>query len=322
MIQNVLIVGCGTMGSAIGVCAAAAGNKVVYYDNGSDFPQNIKNRTNGLLDELLSYDLIPASDLDAIKARLESCADLCAAVSHADLIIEAIYENLEAKQKLFTELDAFADPSIPILSNTSGLRITDISSQMRYPERALAAHFWLPAHLIPLVEIVIGDRSSPELAERIKEILMGWGKTPVIVKKDLPGQLANRILQAVIREAVNIVETGLASPEDVDKAIQIGMALRFPVWGPLEHVDAVGFDICKSVQDTVLPEISDRKQASPLFAEMMTAGHSGVKSGEGFYDWTTKDINTLVKRRNDFIVFALKQIKQSHLSADLELNKE
>jgi len=104
----------------------------------------------------------------------------------------------------------------------------------------------------------------------------------------------------------------LASPEDVDKAIQMGMALRFPVWGPLEHVDAVGFDICKSVQDSVLPEISDRKQASPLFAELMANGSSGVKSGEGFYDWSTKDINALVKRRNDFIVFAIKQIKQSH----------
>jgi 3-hydroxybutyryl-CoA dehydrogenase len=312
MNKTVLIVGCGMMGSAIGVCAAAAGNTVIYYDNGANFSENVKLRTNELLEELLSYALILPSDLDAIKARLVSSTDLRAATSKADLIIEAIYENLEAKQKLFTELDALTNPSIPILSNTSGLRITDISSQMRYPERALAAHFWLPAHLIPLVEIVIGDKSSPELAERIKEILTGWGKTPVIVKKDLPGQLANRIFQAVIREAVNIVEIGLASPEDVDKAVQMGMALRFPVWGPLEHVDAVGFDICKSVQDTVLPEISDRKEASPLFAEMQAAGRSGVERGEGFYDWSKKDINALVKRRNDFIVFATKQINQSH----------
>ena len=322
MIQTVLVVGCGMMGSAIGVCAAVAGNNVVYYDTGSDIPQKIKQRTDELLAELLCYELVSASDLDAIKARLNTSADLSAAASKADLIIEAIYENLEAKQKLFKELDSLADPSTPILSNTSGLRITDISSKMQHPERTLAAHFWLPAHLIPLVEIVIGEKSSPELAEHIKEILAGWGKTPVIVKKDLPGQLANRILQAVIREAVNIVEIGLASPEDVDKAIQMGMALRFPVWGPLEHVDAVGFEICKSVQDTVLPEISDRKQASPLFAEMMDAGCSGVKSGEGFYNWSQKDINTLVKRRNDFIVFAIKQINQSHLTATPSLKKE
>jgi 3-hydroxybutyryl-CoA dehydrogenase len=322
MIQTVLVVGSGTMGSAIGVCAAVAGYRVIYYDNGTDFPQKIKQRTNELLSELLSYQLISASALDPIRSRLDTSADLRAAASSADLIIEAIYENLEAKQKIFKELDMLAGPFIPILSNTSGLRITDISSQMRHPERTLAAHFWLPAHLIPLVEIVIGEKSSPELAERIKEILTGWGKTPVIVKKDLPGQLANRILQAVIREAVNIVEIGLASPEDVDKAVQMGMALRFPVWGPLEHVDAVGFDICKSVQDAVLPEISDRKQASPLFAEMMSAGCSGVKSGEGFYNWSKRDINALIKRRNDFIVFAIKQINQSHLLANRELKKE
>ena len=322
MIQTVLVVGSGMMGTAIGVCAAVAGNHVIYYDNGTDFPQNIRLRTDELLSELLSYGLISAFEVEPIKARQHTSADLRAASSNAELIIEAIYENLEAKQKIFKELDALVDPSIPILSNTSGLRITDISSKMRYPERTLAAHFWLPAHLIPLVEIVIGDKSSPELAERIKEILIGWGKSPVIVKKDLPGQLANRILQAVIREAVNIVEIGLASPEDVDKAVQMGMALRFPVWGPLEHVDAVGFDICKSVQDTVLPEISDRKQASPLFAQMMATGSSGVKSGEGFYDWSNRDINMLVKKRNDFIVFAIKQINQSHLTTERELKKE
>lgn len=316
MVQTVLIVGSGMMGSSIGVCAAVAGNEVIFYDISPDFSKKLTPRIEGLLNQLVSYELIPASSLEGIRARICAISDLNAVVRRADLIIEAVYENLEAKQKVFKELDGLTDPSIPILSNTSGLRITDISSQMQHPERALAAHFWLPGHLIPLVEIVIGEKSSPELAEKIKTILTGWGKTPVIVKKDLPGQLANRILQAVIREAVNIVEIGLASPEDVDKAIQMGMALRFPVWGPLEHVDAVGFDICKSVQDTVLPEISDRRQASPLFAELMHAGKLGVKTGAGFYDWSSKDINALAKKRDDFIVFALKQIKKSEESAE------
>ena len=140
-------------------------------------------------------------------------------------------------------------------------------------------------------------------------MLISWGKAPVIVKKDLPGQLANRILQAVIREAVNIVETGLASPEDVDTAVKMGMALRFPVWGPLEHVDAAGLDLCCSVQNTVLPEISGRNNASPLFTSLIQNGSLGYKTGRGFYDWSKKDMNALVKRRNDFIVHALKKIK-------------
>ena len=145
----------------------------------------------------------------------------------------------------------------------------------------------------------------------MSEMLKTWGKSPVIVKRDLPGQLANRILQAVIREAVNIVEIGLASAEDVDTAIKMGMALRFPVWGPLEHVDAVGFDICGPVQDTVLPEISARQSASPLFAEKIAQGKLGYKSVEGFYDWSKKDMDALVRRRNDFIVHALKKIREN-----------
>lgn len=123
-------------------------------------------------------------------------------------------------------------------------------------------------------------------------MLTSWGKSPVIIKRDLPGQLANCILQAVIREAVNIVEIGLASPEDVDTAIKMGMAFRFPVWGPLEHVDAVGFDICSSVQNTVLPEISSRQDASPLFADNIQMGNLGHKTGKGFYDWSKKDMDT------------------------------
>ena len=168
------------------------------------------------------------------------------------------------------------------------MRITDISSKTKHPERTLTAHFWLPATLIPLVEIVIGDNSSPAVAEKVKKMLISWGKAPVIVKKDLPGQLANRILQAVIREAVNIVEIGLASPEDVDTAIKMGMALRFPVWGPLEHVDAAGVDLCCSVQNTVLPEISNRTDASPLFEKLLKEGHRGYRSGKGFYDWSKR----------------------------------
>jgi 3-hydroxybutyryl-CoA dehydrogenase len=225
------------------------------------------------------------------------------------LVIEAVFENLQIKQDVFEMLDSLLPADVPILSNTSGLRITDINSKTKHPERTLTTHFWLPAHLIPLVEIVIGDRSSPELAFKIKELLTQWGKAPVIVKKDLPGQLANRILQAVIREAVNIVESGLASPEDVDTAVKMGMALRFPVWGPLEHVDAVGMEICGSVQNTVLPEISSRTDASPMFKRFIEEGNLGYKTGIGFYDWSQKDMDALVQKRNDFIVYALKKIR-------------
>ncbi|MDR1049460.1 MAG: hypothetical protein LBL51_06855, partial [Synergistaceae bacterium] len=143
----------------------------------------------------------------------------------------------------------------------------------------------------------------------VKEELTRWGKAAVLVRKDLPGQLANRILQAVIREAVNIVEMGLASPEDVDMAVKTGMGIRFPAWGPLEHIDAVGLDLCASVQDTVLPGLSARTDAAPLLRNLAESGCLGYKTGKGIYDWSVKDMKALERRRNEFIVHALKKIR-------------
>ncbi|MCL2489633.1 MAG: 3-hydroxyacyl-CoA dehydrogenase NAD-binding domain-containing protein [Propionibacteriaceae bacterium] len=310
MRDTVLIVGAGAMGSSIGCCAAVAGNRVLFYDSDDQARQTVLDRSAQMVADLQRYGLCSPSASSAAVDNLAVASSLPDAAADAFVVIEAIYENLEAKQAVFASLDSLVPTDVPILSNTSGLRISDIAASTAHPERTLTAHFWLPAHLVPLVEIVIGDQSSPALAEQVKELLTGWGKAPVIVKRDLPGQLANRVLQAIIREAVNIVEIGLASPEDVDTAIKMGMALRFPVWGPLEHVDAVGLDLCAAVQDTVLPEISSRQQASPLFHEYIAQNNLGHKTGHGFYDWTTKSMDELVEARNDFIVFALKQIRK------------
>ncbi|MCL2463569.1 MAG: 3-hydroxyacyl-CoA dehydrogenase NAD-binding domain-containing protein [Micrococcales bacterium] len=313
--QRVLIAGAGTMGAAIGCCAAVAGNEVQFYDTSETTRGTVLERTAQRIAELENYGLCRPEAAATARARLSVAGSLEDGCRDVSLVIEAIYENLAAKQELFARLDRLVPTDVPILSNTSGLRITDIARDTAHPQRTLTAHFWLPAHLIPLVEIVVGEHSLPELAQQVKALLVGWGKSPVVVNRDLPGQLANRVLQAVIREAVNIVESGLASPEDVDTAISMGMALRFPVWGPLTHVDAVGLDVCQSVQNTVLPEISARRDASPLFAELIDHGHGGYRSGGGFYDWSVRDMAALERRRDEFIVFALKQIRAGKESA-------
>ena len=304
----VLIYGSGTMGCGIACCAALAGEPVILLSRDAAKAQKAIERVKGILEDMRGQGLCGEAEVSKALERVSATENLESVQSRVKVVIEAIYENLALKQDIFALLDDILPPEVPILSNTSGLRITDIAKKTKHPERTLTTHFWLPGNLIPLVEVVIGDQSSPELAEKIKTYLTGWGKKPVIVKRDLPGQLANRIFQAMIREAINIVEIGLASVEDVDTAIKMGMALRFPVWGPLEHVDAVGFDICESVQNTVLPEISDRKSASQLFTNMRKEGSLGHKTGKGFYDWSQKDMNALVKKRNEFIVHALKKI--------------
>ncbi len=155
----------------------------------------------------------------------------------------------------------------------------------------------------------MGEKTDEAAALRLRDVLRGWGKAPVIVRRDLPGQLANRILQAIIREATNIVAMGLASPEDVDTAVKMGMALRFPAWGPLEHIDAVGLDLALAVQESVLPGLDNEPRASEALRALADQGCLGYKTGRGFYDGQVKDMGDLAAGRDRFIIEALKILK-------------
>lgn len=304
----VVVIGSGLMGSGIASRAALAGNRTILVDTELSRAQAGRKKAYACIDELLENGMCTHEQAALAKAQIEPEADLCAALLRARLVIEAIYENLEAKQALFETVDGQVPAQVPILSNTSGLRITEIAARVQHPERTLTAHFWYPAHLVPLVEVVMSDRSSPEMAEAVRDELNGWSKAAVVVKRDQPGQLANRILQAVMREAINIVATGLASAEDVDTAVKMGMGIRFPVWGPLEHTDAVGIDLVHSTQTTVLPDIDNRPGPNPYLTKLKESGNLGYKTGKGFYDWTQKDMRALEEKRNRFIIYALKMI--------------
>jgi 3-hydroxybutyryl-CoA dehydrogenase len=297
------------MGSGIAARSSLAKNKTILVN------PNIAHAEEGLIRakihiKELEDNKLATADAAAEAINLLSCSDnLEHSLPSARLVVEAIVENLSQKQELFYRLDQMLPAEVPIVSNTSGLRITDIAANMINPERAVTGHFWFPAHIVPLVEVVAGDRSGMEVVRNVFNEFKNWGKEPVLVKKDLPGQLANRILQAIIREAVNIVAMDLASPEDVDRAVKMGMGIRFPVWGPLEHIDAVGLDLCTSVQDTVLPEISNSREAHEYIRRLVEKRELGYKTGKGIYDWSVKDMQALQAARNEFIIYALKKLQ-------------
>jgi 3-hydroxybutyryl-CoA dehydrogenase len=305
-VGRIAIIGTGLMGPGIAAVAALAGHEVALYDLDPAAATRGVAAAATNIRQLAAGGIVGEKDVDLAVARLHNDSNLDSAVTGAFWIIEAISEKLPLKQALFADIERRVGTDVIITSNTSGLRITDIARDVKTPARTATTHFWFPGHLIPLVEIVMSEHTDPAVAERLRDILVTWGKAPVIVRRDLPGQLANRILQAVIREASAIVESGLASAEDVDTAVKMGMGIRFPAWGPLEHVDTVGLELCLSVQETVLPGLYNEAHATPLFRRLLADGKAGVKAGQGFYDWTARSHADLVAERDRFLLAALK----------------
>lgn len=306
MRNSVVIIGSGMMGSSIGAMAALAGNPTILVDVSEEKVRKGREAALEAIRLRTENGLNTAHEAERAEVLLETSVRRDEALERARLVIEAIVEKLEVKQQVFAQMDALLPADVPICSNTSGLRITDIARDCRHPERTMTTHFWLPAHLVPLVEVVMGDRTDRAMAEQVQTELRTWKKAPVLVTRDLPGQLANRIFQAIIREAVAIVSSGLASAEDVDTAIGCGMAMRFPVWGPLRHLDAIGLDLGLSVQNTVLPDISTEKQANPYLAQLVADGHLGASTGEGFYHYTADEMEVCKQKRDAFIIEAVK----------------
>lgn len=245
-------------------------------------------------------------------AQISNSSDLDGVVPTVDLVIESAPENMDFKQSLFAHLDSIAKPDAVLASNTSGLSITAIASKCeRHPERVVTTHFWNPPHLMPLVEIVRGARTSDEVVHDVKELLLHCGKTPVVVKKDTPGQLGNRIQSAMMRECVHILEEGIADVEDIDLAIRNGFGLRLPEYGAFEHADAVGLDMGMAIADYITRDLSNRVGASDSMKDRVGRGELGVKSGKGFYDWSKKDWNEVRARRDGFVLDVIKRRRSS-----------
>lgn len=253
-------------------------------------------------------ELAPIARANWALEHLDESTEFDKAFAASDLVIESTPEDMAFKQDLFRRMDSIAKPEAVLASNTSGLSITAIASAVKNrPERVLTAHFWNPPHLMPLVEIVRGEKTDPAVAIGLRDFLRSCGKVPVLVKKDRPGQLGSRLQTALMREAMYIVQEGIADPADVDLAARTGFGLRLPAYGIFEHMDNAGLDLVYSVVDYVSKDLCNETGAPAILREKIEAGHTGAQSGEGFYDWEVRDVRAMRERRDAFLLDFLKR---------------
>ena len=301
--ETAAVIGTGMMGPGIALTLALGGVRATVIGRTAVSAAAGMDRARAQGRTLVESELVSRADMDRAFEFLTASPDFDSSV---DLVIESAPEDMAFKQDLFARLDAETRPDAILASNTSGLSITAIASRCQRPERVLTTHFWNPPHLMPLVEVVKGERTSDEAVERVRALLAHCGKTPVVVKKDRPGQLGNRLQSALIREAVNIVAEGIADPEAVDLVAKNGFGIRLPAYGIFEHQDIVGLDLCSAIVDYVAKDLYNEPRAPERIRELVRDGELGVKTGRGFYDWSTKSADEVRARRDAFLVEVLR----------------
>jgi 3-hydroxybutyryl-CoA dehydrogenase len=295
MIQQIAVIGSGTMGNGIAHVFAQNGYKVSLIDVDQQALVRALETISKNLDRLIKKEKITEEDKQKTLANIatfngdEKGSAVAKGASNADLVIEAATENPEIKFKIFRELDEVCKPGCILATNTSSISITKIAAQTNRPEKVIGMHFMNPVPIMQLVEVITGYKTSNEVTNLIMETSRKLGKQPVEVN-DFPGFVANRILMPMINEAIITLNEGVAGVEEIDTVMKLGMA--HPM-GPLQLADFIGLDVCLSIMNVLYKGLGDTKYApSPLLINMVNAGNLGVKSGEGFYSWGhgTKDL--------------------------------
>ena len=298
-LKNIAVIGAGMMGKMIAFVFSSKYQVGVYDVKKVDVIGYIRETAKDLVEK----GLFDAYELERRLSHISLADDISdRAISNADLLVEAVFEDMELKRKTFAQLEQICRSDCIFCTNTSVMSPTEISRDLAHRERFAAAHFWNPAHLIPLVEVVMSDATSAETAQVIIDALTRVGKKPILCKKDVPGFVANRLQHALWREAFFMVENGIADPETVDDACKYGPGLRWPVLGPMENSDLAGIDLTYSIHDYILKSLADNHEPSKLLCEMLDNGELGMKSGKGWHEWTQEQIAETNSRLRDHLI--------------------
>lgn len=301
-IEHVVIIGAGLMGCGIAqLFAGHSDHRVITYDRFVG-AKAVFDRIRGNLKGFVDKGVMTEGDVEALLSRITHVDTMAEAVKDADFVVECIPEKMELKQDLFCELETLCKSEAIFATNTSVMSITEIAQKTKTKHRIVGTHFWNPPYLIPLVEVIKSDYTDESVMDITMAVLEKIGKHPVRVKRDVPGFLANRLQHALWREAISIVEKGIADAASVDEAIRLGFGLRLPVLGPMENADMVGTDLALSIHDYVLPHLENSPKPSPLLRELVDKGELGFKTGKGFQEWSPGQIDASRKRLIEYLI--------------------
>jgi 3-hydroxybutyryl-CoA dehydrogenase len=292
-IKQVAVIGAGIMGHGFAQVFAQKGVPVSLYDIQEEILKRASLRISANLDTFIQHGIIHQKEKKAALEKIITSMDLGEAVHNADFILEAVPEIMDLKKEIFKKLDQLAPPHTILASNTSGLSITEIGAVTQRPEKTIITHGGNPPHIIPVIEIVRGEKTSDETAELTYRLMLKLGKQPVRLLKEVPGFLFNRLQFALYREALHCLEAGVATAEDIDLVVKAGYGFRLPVLGPLETSDFGGLDTFYRISQNLFPDLSD------------------VKTGEGIYKYPPAVARRKIKERDRRLLQQLKLFTSS-----------
>ncbi|MFB6141189.1 MAG: 3-hydroxyacyl-CoA dehydrogenase family protein [Halosimplex sp.] len=291
------VVGAGQMGTGFAVHFRLHGQTVTLVDHRQSNLDRARERIRGsveFLNEQGVTSMSPEAVLDAVTFTL----DTEAGVADADVVLETVSEDLEVKREVFRELADATSADTILATNTSSLQVSDIAAGFDFAHRVVGCHWLYPPYLLPTVEVIAGDETDDEVVEELVALLEAVDRKPIVVHRDVPGFVWNRVQFAVLRECMHLVDTGVASIEDVNTAIRDGYARRTAVLGPFETVDLAGLDLFRTVASGIYPSLSDRDTPSPMYDDRIEAGETGVESGAGFFEYD-RSADEVAQRRDE-----------------------
>ncbi|MEM8586670.1 MAG: 3-hydroxyacyl-CoA dehydrogenase family protein [Pseudomonadota bacterium] len=306
-IASATVLGAGVMGAQIALALALGGVRTTLWARRVETLPNAVDRISEALEFLIEVGLVDRDQRPSVQDRLRTNATMADAVGHSGFVIEAVAEDLAVKQSVLKSAEAMAAPETILSSTTSALSATAIQDGLSRPDRFVVAHYAQPAHLVKLVEVVPGRQTAPETTETVMALLRATGKTPALCP-DIPGFLWARIQHAVLREFASLVGQGLVDAETCDTILKEGYAVRLPAMGAFEHADLAGLDLMNgAATKAVWADLSTASDpAETPVGTLFAQGHTGMRSGQGFYDWTKRDPDAFKRQRDAEIVRRLK----------------